>query len=257
MARYRRGEAVKHICLKCAFMIGIARVKGPSTDGESVLIEFPPPIFFEVGAALPSSQEPLLQLALEFGADLRKGDELLPCNTHIEIVDVSTDLLEGLRRDPAELLSISPEQFEQFLCGRLSEMGLDSERVGSIYAPDGGIDIVSWPRERSPFPFLLAVQAKHHADMARKVGPGAVRQMQAIVDRLPFQAGLIVTNTAFTANARWVAQNRPHLVRLRDFDDLKRWIFDNFLDETEWREIPESIEYMPGRWLRISAHRMQ
>lgn len=56
------------------------------------------------------------------------------------------------------------------------------------------------------------------------------------VDRLlawresPFRVGLLVTNTAFTKDARWLAEqaNNRALLRLRDFDDLRRWLLDQF-----------------------------
>jgi predicted helicase len=130
-------------------------------------------------------------------------------------------------------------------------MGMGIERVGSVYANDGGIDVVAWPEKSATFPFLIAVQAKFHHREYRKTGVKAVLELQSVVRNLPFQAGILVTNTSFTPNAKWVARNRPHLVRLRDHEDLRRWIVGNFLNETEWREIPEFLEYAPGKklWL--------
>jgi len=59
---------------------------------------------------------------------------------------------------------------------------------------------------------------------------------------------LLVTNTGFTRDALWLASQDPHkaFLRLRGFDDLKRWIADNFWSPEEWREIPDRVVLAPG-----------
>jgi hypothetical protein len=69
---------------------------------------------------------------------------------------------------------------------------------------------------------------------------------------LPFHIGMVVTNTSFTADARWYAENQPAIIRLRDMEDLKRWIDSNFTDEAEWREMPAAIELCPGVTIDLS-----
>jgi hypothetical protein len=169
----------------------------------------------------------------------------------IQIVEFSKELLLHLKNRPVDILSLDPDQFERLICDRLHAMGMWVRRVGSVYSPDGGIDIIAGPEKQPTFPFLLVVQTKHHRDKARKTGPGPVRELQGVIQKHPFQAGLLVTNTSFTANAQWEARHRPHLVRLRDSEDLKRWILGDFLHEAEWREIPEFIEYAPGKRIWI------
>jgi len=78
-----------------------------------------------------------------------------------------------------------------------------------------------------------------------------VREFDAVIRNQPLQAGLLVTNTSFTANAAWVVENHKHIIRLRDFEDLRRWIADNFADEAEWREVPERIEYARGKFISV------
>jgi restriction endonuclease Mrr len=175
---------------------------------------------------------------------------LAVCGTEVTIVEFSNELLANLRRNPADLLKLTPEQFELFLCDRLHAMGMEPRRIGSIYEPDGGIDIVAWPR-RSAFPFLVGVQAKHHGNWKKKVGAGDVREFDAVIRNRQLNAGLLVSNTSFTPSASWEVQNHKHLIRLRDFEDLRRWIADNFVDQAEWREIPDPFEYAPGKFIRL------
>jgi MraZ protein len=172
----------------------------------------------------------------------------------IEIVPASAQLLELLRENLANIYNLSPENFELFICERLDRMGFAVQRVGTIYVPDGGVDIVACPRTPTTFPYLLAVQTKCYRSPGRKTGPGAVKDLQAVVARQPFQGGLLVTNTSFTPDATWFAANCPHIVRLRDIGDLERWIADNFLDEAEWRELPRQIELRPGVFVPIPRY---
>ena len=136
-------------------------------------------------------------------------------------------------------------------------MGYSVTRVGGhSYHKDGGIDVVACP-ENDAFPFLMAVQIKHHRSPTRKTGPGPVRELRGVVKSgFPFNAGVLVTNTTFTPDAHWAASQTPMLVRLRDMKDIQRWLEGNFLDEYDWREMPEQIEVCPGVIVRIPKPKM-
>ncbi len=169
----------------------------------------------------------------------------------VQSVPVISQVLELLRRDARYMYQLTPDQFELFVCDRLDHMGFAVERVGKCHAPDGGVDIIACPRVITEFPFLLAVQAKHHGSSSRKTGPGAVKELQAVVATQPFQAGLLVTNTTFTPDARWFAGHKSHIVRLRDCEDLRRWLYNDFVADQATREIPETIELRPGLVVRV------
>ena len=164
----------------------------------------------------------------------------------VQLVSATPHILETLRKDYSYIHQLPPDKVELLICDRLSQMGLNVEQVGSTYAPDGGVDIIATPSGPAPFPYLLAVQVKHHRSPKRKTGPNPVREFQSVIASLPFQAGLIVTSTSFTPTAHWVASHRPHIVRLRDMHDLKRWIWDDFANPSEWRELPLEIKLAPG-----------
>ena len=172
----------------------------------------------------------------------------------VQVVTASTQLLELLRLDFQHIYNMSPETFELFLCDRLSAMGLSVKRTGTANAPDGGIDIVACPSRPVPFPFLLAVQAKHHRDPRRRTDVSAVREFRGALDYQPFNAAALITNTTFTTEAQWLAEQLPVIVRLRDIADLRRWIWDNFVAEAEWREIPARLRL--GTNLTIEVPRL-
>lgn len=258
-ARYA-GSITKSVCSKCLIPylkeLGIKRFWF-LFEGKNYIIDSPDHLHDDVSFLYRTMAHPVKisddteQLALDFANYFERSDQVLVSETQVQIIEFSTTLLADLQRNPLELYSLNPEQFEIFLCERLVAMGMGVTRSESAYKSDGGIDIVAWPERNAVFPFLIAVQAKHHKQQKLKAGPKVVREFGGVVQDFPFLAGMLVTNTTFTATAKWVASHRGQLIRLRDFEDLKRWIRNEFLDEEEWREIPAYIEYAPGKKLWI------
>lgn len=177
------------------------------------------------------------------------------CRRHrVEVYNITPDLLRILDQDPNELARLTPETFEQLVADRLTVMGMGVKRVGKANQKDGGIDIVAWPEQSLSFPFLLVVQVKH-SRTARSIGPSYVRDLQGVLSRLPCEVGMLVTNTTFTADAKWVASHSSSIIRLRDFFDVMRWIRGDFLSELPWKEIPESLKMAPGIMIKIPKWR--
>lgn len=175
----------------------------------------------------------------------------IPQSTQVVIIGVGPEISARLAADTAMIYRLTPHDFEEFICDRLSAMGLEPKRVGSIYSKDGGIDIVFWPRTTSAFPFLGAAQIKHHRRPSTREGPATVREFAGAVAGHPFNVGLLITNTSFTPDAEWYARERARLIRLRGFTDIRRWLAGRFDDESEWREIPSTIELCPGVAIRV------
>jgi transcriptional regulator with XRE-family HTH domain len=169
----------------------------------------------------------------------------------VTVVDITSRLLPLLRQRPDSLRELSPSQFEQFIAERLDRMGFAVTLPNETTVRDGGIDLIAVPKLRTAASYLIAGQVKHHSS-DRKTGRDAVDRLLSW-QRTPFNLGLLITNTAFTRDALWVAtreQNRSFL-RLRDFLDLKRWLQDNFWDPAEWRELPDKVELAPGLEIEI------
>lgn len=165
---------------------------------------------------------------------------------HVELIGIGQILSKPLRKDPSLVYRLSPDQFEEFICERLFAWGLEPYRVGATNRKDGGIDVLFWPRIRGAFPFIGAAQIKHHRHPHSTEGPATVREFAGAIAGHAFNAGLLVTNTTFSPDAKWFAREHAKLMKLRDFSDIRRWLLDDFNDEAEWREIPPSIELCPG-----------
>jgi hypothetical protein len=163
----------------------------------------------------------------------------------VEVVDASAEILAMLRLEPEIIYRISPDAFEALVCERLDARGFSVTRIGSVSRADGGIDILAC--SRVPSPYVLAVQVKHRRLATRRVGASAVRDFTGVVATGPFSAGLMVTNTTYTADAcEFAAKGARRLVALRDIEDVRRWIADDFLSVEELRGFPEVIEVRPG-----------
>ena len=226
MARIHRGEKVRFLCLQCVHGLeGAARLSANHGEGTT-------------------------QLELPLSSNIPDGTVIVP--TRIYVTDLTPEIARLLAKEPEQLAALSPQQFEDLIYSQLSRLGLTCRRVGSsAFQKDGGIDLVAFPTE-CVFPFLMAVQIKHRRSLTSKIGPAPVRELLGLVQVHRFNAGMIVTNTTFTPHAEWLAQQQATLVRLRDVNDLRRWLLHEELDKYEWREVPGQIKVCPGVIVNLS-----
>ena len=225
-ARRYRGEEVRHLCVSC--VEGLEAEKVPL---QKRLLQ------------RTRWRKDDLQLTLPLGeATVRPTIvRLAPVTEQVESQLLTEDELRQYLR------GLRPEEFEELVLDRLLAMGLEARRIGHTRAKDGGVDILFWPDQTtSPVPYLGAVQVKHTRSSSKNLGPEAVRSLAGVLQSQPFQVGMVVTNTSFTPDAEWFAEQQHSLIRLRGMKDLRRWIYSEFTDEAEWREMPRKIELCPG-----------
>jgi transcriptional regulator with XRE-family HTH domain len=174
----------------------------------------------------------------------------------VSFLDVTPQMLLFLRDNPQELQKISPERFEHLIAERIDRMGYDVQLTGATTRRDGGIDLIAVPKMRTVGSSLMAVQVKHHCG-DRTTGRSAADRLLAWKDS-PFRIGLLVTNTTFSKDARWLADQvgNKAFLRLRDFEDLKRWLQGQFDSEFDWREIPDVITLAPGITIPVPKGRL-
>lgn len=195
------------------------------------------------------SAREVMRPEIESHSDVWTPSDMIAGERSVILVSASDQLRAALARDLELVYRINAEQLELLVCDRLDVMGFEVRRVGHTFASDGGVDIVCWPK-KSDFPYLMAVQVKHSRKPSGKVGPGPVKDLLAVMQTSPFDAGVLVTNTSFTPNAKWFARHGPRIVKLRDLEDLRRWIAGNFL-ERDLQDFPSEIELAPGVRVRI------
>jgi len=226
IARIKSLERVEHLCRRCG--IGNPDLQQINEDTGKWLNE-----------RWQNDQEKYKQLSF---TDI----SLKIVETQVQIFDITPELIRKLIIDPKEIYNLTPVSFEELICNRLDVMGFGVKQVGShTYQKDGGIDIIAWTKQNE-FPFLMAIQAKYHHLPKYKTGSQEIRNLIGTIKTLPFHIGVLVTNTTFTPDAKWVATQQQSLIRLRDIEDVRRWLIDDFLDEYNFREIPKQIEVCPG-----------
>jgi hypothetical protein len=201
--------------------------------------------------ALKASDETELPNPRQIYEIAKRNGFLATHSSRIQIINATPRILDLLRDSPEQMSRLNPAEFENLIANRLDRMGFDVVATGAVYSPDGGIDLIATPKQRNLGSFLLAAQVKHHAT-GRPVTREDVDRLLSWKDSV-FRLGLLVTNTQFTAPARWIAQQERnrHFLRLREFSDLKRWLYDNFDDDAEWSELPSFIELAPGVSIEI------
>ncbi len=161
-----------------------------------------------------------------------------------EIVDITWLLLDWVKDDPARMAQLTPEQFENLVANRLRANNFTVYRNGHTYQRDGGVDLFAVPNA-GELPGVVAVQVKH-SHRNKRVGPAVIREFAGVVTTTGLNAGLIVTNTDFTPDARWFARQTGSLIRLRNFADLRRWLEDQFGGDDVYDELPSFIQLGEG-----------
>jgi transcriptional regulator with XRE-family HTH domain len=175
----------------------------------------------------------------------------------VSFLDVTPQLLVLLRDNPEDLRNLSSERFEHVVAERIDRMGYDVQLTGRANRRDGGIDLIAVPKIRTAGSFLMAAQMKHHRS-DHTTGRPDVDRLLAWKDS-PFRIGLMVTNTSFSQDARWLADqvNNRAFLRLRDFEDLKRGLSGQFDSEFDWRELPDVISLAPGITVEVPKARLR
>ncbi|WP_417397090.1 restriction endonuclease [Gimesia chilikensis] len=141
-------------------------------------------------------------------------------------VNVRKDLIPLLQDNPDGIYDITSEEFEELVFDRILAMGFQGFRTGASNRKDGGIDIVAWTL--GLFPMLCAVQIKHRQSPKKRVGVADIREFTGAMHGRRINMGLVVTNTAFTQDARHLAMHGTCPIQLRGIDFLRKWIADDF-----------------------------
>ncbi|MBX3390579.1 MAG: restriction endonuclease [Phycisphaeraceae bacterium] len=186
------------------------------------------------------------------GEDNNRVPQQQPLTTpRVEIIPFPEATLRELQLSPEKMSQLTPDEFQLLIADRLDRMGLEPILTGHVNAKDGGIDIIARPREKLHFGILIGVQCEHHSGDQKTGRPklGSLLRWKGS----DFQIGVMVTNTSFTQDARFEAQ-QPHnrsFLRLRGFAHLSEWIRENYTAAFEADELPNEIELAPGTILQI------
>ena len=149
-----------------------------------------------------------------------------------DIVDVffcdpTYEILEWIKKDFNNINKIDPEKFENLIIAILTKKGFHITKSGKTNTADGGIDIVA--QEKGIVNTIIAIQIKYKFRQNKKVNVSEVRDFLGSMEiHNFFNAGMVITNSSFSADSRWI-ENQKHNLELKDSNDIQKWIGENFI----------------------------
>lgn len=159
----------------------------------------------------------------------------------------STSAHPILETPPDKIAQLSAARLQLFARECFWQMGYHCSEIGSTFTADGGIDLVAYSPPTQPFPWVLAVQV---TTCRNKVGPAKLRELAGTLQSLPVHVGVLITNSTFSAQARWYAKqfNEKHRQKLwlRDLEDLQCWSRREFAARRYSDDVGFAIELYHG-----------
>jgi HJR/Mrr/RecB family endonuclease len=131
-----------------------------------------------------------------------------------------TRLVTDLNRNPAELHALSPRRFEELIAHLLMQQGCSVQLTAQTR--DGGKDVLVATHSRFG-DLLYLVECKHHRP-CNPVGVSIVRQLYGVVEQERATAGLLITTSSFTEDARKFREPIKHRITLHDFNAVAEWV---------------------------------
>jgi hypothetical protein len=122
---------------------------------------------------------------------------------------------------PEQLFKLKPTQFEELVAELLIRGGYTVELTAP--SADGGIDIFASCDEEGG-PILYGVQCKRAGDPRRRIGVGVVRELYGAISYAGATAGVLVTTSSFTRDARLFERAFANRISLKDFEVIQRWL---------------------------------
>lgn len=150
------------------------------------------------------------------------------------ISDYTYKLIDDLKIDYDIIFKISPEQFELLVANLLDRRGFKVQINGKTNTKDGGIDIIAYRKDI--ILIVIAIQVKFKTRPEKKVNAGEVRDFKGALSLNDyFSAGILITNTDFTVDARWIENQLNAKMELKDSEDIQMWLRDNFTTKKNLR----------------------
>ncbi len=140
----------------------------------------------------------------------------------VDLAEINSELVRYLAEHPEKMYDLNPRKFEELVAELFRAKGYDVELGPG--RKDGGVDIRAFLRSDIGA-LLTLIQCKRYGPTHR-INVDAVRQMYGVLHRDKATAGIIVTTSTFTRDARSEQQQLEHRIHLAEYDDVTRWLRD-------------------------------
>lgn len=129
---------------------------------------------------------------------------------------VDNSLLRRAKEDPRIIHSFSPREFEKMVCELLDRQGYNVKLTKQTR--DGGKDIIVVQKSILG-EFCIYVECKKY-DTSRPISVSLVRELYGTVMVDNATAGMIITTSHFTKDAKEYTEQIKHRMTLKDYNDL-------------------------------------
>jgi energy-coupling factor transporter ATP-binding protein EcfA2 len=133
---------------------------------------------------------------------------------------INQALFEKIKKDPKAVYGLTGRQFEMIVAEMFDKMGYQVKLTQETR--DGGKDLIIVDK-REVGDFLIYAECKKFAP-DRPVGVGIVSNLNGRLDVDRATAGLIVTTSYFTPDAKAFTEKIRHRMSLADFSQLQKWL---------------------------------
>ena len=148
-------------------------------------------------------------------------DGTTPPDALVQVVhEITTELIEYLKRHPKALYDIRPRQFEELIAEILAHYGWTVRLTPPT--KDGGYDLFAVTQDLSGVESAWIIECKKYAP-ERKVGVGIVRALFGVKADLHVANAMLATTSHFTKGVGEYKASRYDL-ELRDYEGILEWI---------------------------------
>jgi energy-coupling factor transporter ATP-binding protein EcfA2 len=133
---------------------------------------------------------------------------------------INQALFEKIKKDPKAVYGLTGRQFEMLVAEMFDKMGYQVKLTQETR--DGGKDLIIVDK-REVGDFLIYAECKKFAP-DRPVGVGVVSNLNGRLDVDRATAGLIITTSYFTPDAKTFTEKIRHRMSLADFSQLQKWL---------------------------------
>ncbi|WP_343639057.1 restriction endonuclease [Chryseobacterium sp.] len=150
---------------------------------------------------------------------------------NIILTDPTYEIIEWIRKDFKNLDKLTPDTFEKLIITILKNKGFGIEKSGSTNKADGGIDVIAYKKDIVNI--IIAIQIKYKINTIKKVTASEVRDFVGAMNLVNyFNSGMLITNTFFTEESKWL-EEKNHNLELKDSKDIQNWLKNNFITSKE------------------------
>jgi hypothetical protein len=140
----------------------------------------------------------------------------------VDLAEINGELVRYFAEHPEKMYDLNPRLFEKLVAELFRAKGYDVELGPG--RKDGGVDIRAFLRSDIGA-LLTLIQCKRYGP-THKINVDVVRQMYGVLHRDNATAGIIVTTSTFTREARSEQQQLEHRIHLAEYADLTKWLRD-------------------------------